>query len=225
MRLRPPLPEAHGPERVAFTLQAVESRRLNGSPRLELNVIGRVSDQSIALDALAGPHQMRILNIIVSARRRVSSLGPSRQSRKGRAPSRLCQEVPTKITELMQDLARSLEKAGRQRGKRTAHAEGRRIDNRPISKAQEDALAAPDDFILWDGSQRTVVVIGPRNRIHIFNPEGRHITSFILGADAIQSRVQRKRWLKLRGDKLERFNHAAGRLFQKGLQGTRMKET
>ncbi len=76
LKMRLPGENRSEPERVACTLQAVESRRLDGSPRLELNVLARLSDGSPALDAIQGPYQTRVSDVIASARHRISSLRP-----------------------------------------------------------------------------------------------------------------------------------------------------
>ena len=193
------------PERVAFTLQAVEFRRLDGSPRLELNVLARLSDGSAALDAIQGPYQARISDVISSARHRISSLRPPLRSQAKRRRTSPLPDTTSRVADILQGLARKLERVGRQRGRRTAHAEGNRIKNRPTSKAWEDALGAPTESILWDRQERTFVVLGPRSRVHVFSPQGRHVTSLVLAPEAVQSRKRRKRWLPLTEDQKERF--------------------
>lgn len=194
------------PERVAFTLQAVESRRTDGSPRLELNVIGRLWDGSPAMDALAGPFQLRIQNMISEARRRIQHLTPRRGPGAALRP-----DTASRAEKILLEVVRRLGQLSRQKERRTTHAEQRGFDRRPTSKAWEDAEAAPSDRILWDERQKTLVVLGPRNRVHIFTPAGRHVTSLLLNAEAIQGRIRCGRWQRPSADWLGRFSRAVGR--------------
>jgi hypothetical protein len=223
LKIRIPGPNRSEPERVACTLQAVESRRQDGSPRLELNVLARLSDGSPALDAIKGPYQTRVSDVISSARRRISSLRPPS---KGHAERRLASSLPdtaSLVADLLQGLARKLEKVGRQRGRRTAHAEGNRIKNRPTSKAWEDTFGAAEESVLWDKHERTFVVLGPRNRVHVFSRQGRHVTSLILASEAVRSRKRRQRWMPLTDDQREQFGSAIELLAQEASKepGTR----
>jgi hypothetical protein len=210
MRVRSSGEKTNEPERVAFTLQAVESRKLDGTPRLELNVLARLSDGSPALHAFKGAYQMRVSDVIGSARHRISSLRPPSKPSPRRRAGTSIPDTPTLVASTLQGLARKLEKVGRQRGRRTAHAEGHRVKNRPTSKAWEDAFKAPYDSVLWDKHEKTFVVIGPRNRVHVFSPEGRHVTSLGMASEAVRSRKRRKRWLPLTQDQRERFGSAIG---------------
>ena len=223
LKMRIPGENRSEPERVACTLQAVESRRLDGSPRLELNVLARLSDGSPALDGIKGPYQTRVSDVISSARHRISSLRPPS---KGHAEKRRASSLPdtaSLVADILQGLARKLEKVGRQRGRRTAHAEGHRIKNRPTSKAWEDAFGAAEESVLWDKHESTFVVLGPRSRVHVFSRQGRHVTSLVLASEAVRSRKRRKRWIPLIDDQREQFGSAIGLLAQEASKdpGTR----
>jgi len=214
LKIRIPGENRSEPERVACTLQAVESRRLDGSPRLELNVLARLSDGSPALDAIKGPYQTRVSDVISSARHRISSLRPPS---KGHAEKRRASSLPDTASlsaDILQGLARKLEKVGRQRGRRTTHAEGHRIKNRPTSKAWEDAFGAAEESVLWDKNEGTFVVLGPRNRVHVFSRQGRHVTSLVLSSEAVRSRKRRKRWTPLTDAQKEQFGSAISLLAQ-----------
>jgi hypothetical protein len=214
LKMRIPGENRSEPERVACTLQAVESRRLDGNPRLELNVLARLSDGSPALDAIKGPYQTRVSDVISSARHRISSLRPPS---KGHVEKRRASSLPdtaSLVADILQGLARKLEKVGRQRGRRTTHAEGHRTKNRPTSKAWEDAFGAAEESVLWDNHERTFVVLGPRNRVHVFSRQGRHVTSLVLVSEAVRSRKRRKRWTPLTDDQREQFGSAIDLLAQ-----------
>lgn len=212
LRMRLPGTDRGEPERVACTLQAVESRRLDGSPRLALNVLATLSDGSPALDAIQGPYQTRIADVISSARHRIGSLRPSSRTRTRKVRSTGTPDTDSVVTDILQGLSRKIEKVGRQGGRRTAHAEAHREKNRPTSKAWEDAFSAAEDAVLWDKHEKTFVVLGPRNRVHVFSQEGRHVTSLVLPRDAVRSRRQRRRWVPLTDDQRERFGSAVGLL-------------
>jgi len=206
LSLRPSGLEKGLPERVAFTLQAVECRHPDGSPRLEVNLLGQMPDGSAAADALAESHHERILRILAEGRRRIDLLGsrvfsPPKQHRRPSADP----DLSTEVERILKGVACSLERAGRQKERRTVHAEARSADRRPTSQALADASHAPDEHLLWDVRRKTVVVCGPRNRVHIFSPDGRHITSMSLQAELVRSRVKRGRWLPLSDELRERF--------------------
>jgi hypothetical protein len=212
MRLYPPHQGDQEPVRVALTVQAVESCRLDGSPRLDLNVLGRLWDDSPVLLALGELHQSRILDIIAETRRGIQGIGSSGEMRHGPRQGRLHPDAGMRVARALKEMARSVERLGRQAVRRTAHAEERRADNRPTFKALEDACTVPEDRLLWDEHKGTVVVIGPRNRVHVFSLDGRHVTSLALEGETIQGRLRRRRWRRLIGDPLERFRVAVGRV-------------
>jgi len=214
LKMRVPGENRSDRERVACTLQAVESRRLDGSPRLELNVLARLSDGSPALDAINGPYQTRVSDVISSARHHISSLRPPSKGHTRRRRGTSLPDTASLVADILQGLARKLEKVGRQRGRRTTHAEGHRIKNRPTSKALEDAISAAEASVLWDKHERTFVVLGPRNRVHVFSRQGRHVTSLVLASEAVRSRKRRKRWVPLIDEQREQFGSAIGLLAQ-----------
>jgi hypothetical protein len=161
--------------------------------------------------------------VISSARHRISSLRPPSG---GHAEKRRASSLPdtaSLVADILQGLARKLEKVGRQRGRRTAHAEEHRIKNRPTSKAWQDAFGAAEGSVLWDKHERTFVVLGPRNRVHVFSRQGRHVTSLLLASEAVRSRKRRKRWVPLTDDQREQFGSAICLLAQEAAKapGTR----
>jgi hypothetical protein len=214
------VPCGHGGEweKAAFTLQAVESRRFDGSPRLDLNVLGRLGSGSPAVDSLSGPYQGRLLDAIREARRRIQHVAPSGGADRGSAGGGLPSMVSERVGGILRDTARRLERIGRQTGRRTVHAERRREANRPTSSAWADVGAAPPERILWDERKKTVVIVGPRHRVHVFSLDGRHITSLLLDGEAVEARVRRNRWRPLEGDAAALFRAAVSR-FQGEMAG------
>jgi len=199
-------------ERVAFSLQAVVSRGRNRSPRLELNVLGRLSGGRPAMDAVQGPFQTRVFHVVASARRTLQTLDPFCNGRgTGTVRDSSDGRRPEPAVDFLKKLARTLQKVGRQRGRRTTHAEDRRVTRRHTSSALRDVESAADDLFLWDEQHRTVVVVGPKNRVHVFSPDARHVTSLLLQSDEVKSRLRRRRWVPLSGEGLQRFRRAANR--------------
>jgi hypothetical protein len=198
-------------ERTAFTLQVVESRKLDGSPRLDLNVLGRLGNGSPAVESLSGPHQTRLLDVIGEVRRRIQHLAPARGGAKGTVVPALPKDTSDRVERVLRETARRLERISRQTGRRTAHAEKRREANRPTSNAWADVGAVPAERILWDERKKTVVILGPRQRVHIFSRDGRHVTSLLLDGEAVEARVRRRRWRPLEGDLVALFRAAVGR--------------
>jgi hypothetical protein len=99
-----------------------------------------------------------------------------------------------KIPGILHDLRRAVERGGRQRERRTRHADERRRENRPTQAALQDAWKASDTDLLADDARGTLIVLGPRGRAHAFTPGGKHVTSLILDREALSRRMARKRW-------------------------------
>lgn len=195
-----------GQERVALTAQAVEVRGLDGLPRAELNLLGLVPGEGGIWELLELLHYGRIKDLLAEARRKIQLLNGATLIKRARKGPRGINEADSE--RVLKGLARRLEKIGRQARRRTSHAEIRRGHLRPTYKALEDAVLAPPERILWDARRKTVVVLGPRQRAHVFSPEGKHITSLILDGEAVESRIRRKRWTVLEDELLERFREA-----------------
>lgn len=83
------------------------------------------------------------------------------------------------------------ERAGR---RRTKHAEDRRKQKRPTGHALSDLDRADDEQVLQDTHRSTFVVLGERGRTHIFNPQGRLVTSIQYTPEAIERRRSSGRW-------------------------------
>lgn len=99
------------------------------------------------------------------------------------------------VVPFLRALARDLESHARGALRRTGHALARvRQSMRPTEKAFPDARTAPDEKLLVDSQEGTLVVLGPRNRVHVFTPQGRQITSLRLSAEAIAGRQRSGRW-------------------------------
>jgi hypothetical protein len=201
-------PSGGPPQRLALTFQAVESRTPGGDLRLTLNVIGGLSEPAVLDELLAddrgwAPVVFRAKEIAARAIQEIER--KTRLAREGHRrdeASRLMRQVPVVLSRL----AESLERGERQRKRRTQHAEDRRsAGTRPVHTALQDALAlAPEG---WHEDTRTGarVAVTPEGRAHLFSETGRHITSFLLEAPALEHRLRIGRWRKLEASEALRF--------------------
>ncbi len=103
-----------------------------------------------------------------------------------------------RIEGLIEGLARRLEKGKRAQARRTKHAATRHDQgDRPTRMALADLAAAKDENVLLDTRRRTFVVLGEKGRAHVFNRQGKLVTSIRYAADAIERRRQNGRWKAL----------------------------
>lgn len=124
---------------------------------------------------------------------------------RGRLPRAERVSLREQLFATLRHLANSLERKGRQARRRTAHAELRQQQQRPVAKAHEDLAAAlPEDFCL-DRKTQCIVVLGRKGRLHVFNPEARHVTSLQLEGGQLERRFQRQRYVRLEPAALAEF--------------------
>lgn len=190
---------SRGKSRLALSIQVVECRE----PRTRhyLNVVGLLGDGGAAELELEGHLEPRLADALAAARVKLSdlSLGACRpaRARKGAAghrPSR-GRESDRLALRLLQRLARNLERIYRQSHRRTQHSQTRHLNReRPASTALRDALAAKSADIYRDVQTDTWVVIGPRNRVHVFNDAGQHVTSVVYPGESIRKRTASGKW-------------------------------
>jgi len=189
----------------AITVQAVESRYFDGRIRLDLNTIGfQQGQESIAVQLSSGRYHRlnRFLKGTVTRLKDVENQLSDRPD--GSAIRKYMGRVPA----IMTDLARSINQMNRQDQRRTRHAVNRRDDGRPIQAAAEDVTRAKDESIYFDTFRKTVVVSGPKNRVHIFTPSGRHVTSLKVSSDELSRKITRNRWRPMKSADLTLFRDA-----------------
>ena len=118
---------------------------------------------------------------------------------------------------LLQDLAKQLQGRTRSAGRRTQHGlERSEQGQRPTSRAYPDASEASDNAIMWDIDQSTVVVVGQKGRVHVFTPDGRHVTSVVMQRAAIDRRRQQGRWRQAEPEERGEFRISIKRLVAAG---------
>lgn len=196
-------------DRVAFTVQAVEVRHPAASARLRLNLLGPLDHALIAAAAGEGAPRNQaeqLRRTLEQARRRLETA----ERRVGDAEARaeaidVAALVEPTLGRLRGDLIRVL----RPRTERTRHAEARhRGGERPTSTAWDDARAAGAERLLADRRRQTVVVLGPRNRAHVFTHAGRHVTSLRLEPGEVGRKTASRRWVPLDDDAVQAFRAA-----------------
>lgn len=176
----------------AVTLQAVESRYPDSRTRISLNLIGTTPAGASAETHFAEGAAPWFQDLLRTARARARALEDdlARTSATGKRRSEILRRVPG----LLAEIGRGVERAGRQHERRTRHAEERREDRRPTQAALRDARRAGDASIFADEQRGTLIVVGPRGRVHAFAPGGRHVTTMVLEGDALDRRLRTERW-------------------------------
>jgi hypothetical protein len=177
------------PDRVAISVQIVESRRATGGSRLAMNLIG-VAPESAPIDDYLADHAPEFHDALRAARRRLKEIESNLGHRSGSDRSEVLRHVPGVLV----DLRRALERLERQRTRRTHHVEKRRADHRPTHAASRDAARAGADAIFFDRRRETLIVLGPRGRAHAFTVDGRHVTSLVLDSESLSRRIARGRF-------------------------------
>lgn len=179
--------------RFALTFQAVEAFGADGGWELRLNLLACAPEGDTAA-WLADERLAWLRRARDAARRDLARVEAraraARAARDGAAFGRALGGVPA----VLRRLAQSLERGGRQVARRTRHADERRASRRPVHMAVADALRARSGPVYVDMRTDGLVVCGEQGRAHVFNREGRHVTSFVLPPGGAQTRVRTGRW-------------------------------
>ncbi len=167
----------------AFSFQLLRGTTLEGRVRLRLHAVGAVDPMDLADPA--------ILQIMSRFQRHLDTeaLRLEGQQKQGEV------DEESFVRPLLEDFARQLQHRSRSAARRTQHGlERSETGQRPTSRAYPDAGEAHDDTILWDVDQATIVVQGPKGRVHVFTPDAKHVTSVVMQGDAIGRRRNMGRW-------------------------------
>lgn len=192
-------PQGRG--RVALTVQAVETNHL--SRRVHMNVVGVFADRQLVAPFLEESFDSRLCDALANARSKLAEFalhggngggaGTGRRLR-GRGRNRYA-DRERRVLRILRRLARNIDQISRQSTRRTNHSQERhRNRGRPASTALRDALGARREAIFRDTREGTWVVVGPRNRVHIFNDGGQHVTSVIYPGETIRKRTTLGKW-------------------------------
>jgi hypothetical protein len=194
-------------ERWAVSLQAVEYRMRDGRPRLDLNVVSGALGSAGLSGILTQKNDEGLYATVARARGMIGSIGErSINRRTGEWYSR---NFESNVYDVLQNLARFLERNDHHHRSRTRHARVERPrSNRPISSALSDTERAQEEDFFIDTKHSTIVVIGPHNRSHIFNFEGRLVTSINYEGDEIQSKLRTRHWMPATIKEIQDFRSA-----------------
>jgi hypothetical protein len=184
-----------GTGRLAMTFQVVEMRGRTGGLELRLNTLAGVPAGVRLDDLFAEEWESWAFRARELATRALAAMSERAEAaRQGRRSEEL-QGVMRRVPSVLRRLAEFLERGHRQGRRRTRHVEERRQhDGRPVHKALDDARAAVADSVYVDEKSGTLVVCGAQARAHVFNPAGRHVTSFVLGPGDLELRLRTRRW-------------------------------
>ena len=183
---------------VALCFQAVQTSP-TGAPRL--NVIGTLPDSTPAVETLESRADPRIATALRTARQQLRDVALIKVARRRRAAV-----TRSRCAAILQRLARNLERIFRQKRRRTRHSQTRHLDRRrPAARALHDALNAGRPAFFRDVEECTWVVLGPKNRVHVFNDRGLHVTSVVYQGESIRQRTTRGKWKPPHEDELAAF--------------------
>jgi hypothetical protein len=196
--------------RCAFSFQLLRGTTLEGRVRLRLHAVGAVDPMD-----LADPAIMQILSRF-QRQLDVEAMRLEGQQQNGEV------DEEAFVLPMLQDFARQLQNRTRNAGRRTQHGLERAEEGqRPTSRAYPDAGEASDDAILWDLDQNTVVVLGGKGRVHVFTPQGKHVTSVMMQGHAIDRRRHMGRWRLAEPEERGEFRIHIKRLVAAGENTTR----
>ncbi|MFM7203847.1 MAG: hypothetical protein ACKO6N_23950 [Myxococcota bacterium] len=179
--------------RVALTLQVLEVSTPVQGPRLRLNLLGLTFDELLEASAEARPREAaeRLRRTLQGVRHKLEVL-----SRKAVFAEQVGEKLmlEAEVLPLLEELAVDVERLFKLPA-RTQHAHMRHQSReRPTSNALGDVRTAPLDRYFVDEERDTVVVLGPKQRAHVFSPDGRHVTSMQLLPGELERKAQRGRW-------------------------------
>jgi hypothetical protein len=181
--------------RLAITFQVVETRGRAGGLELRLNTLAGVPAGVDLDDLFAEEWESWAFRARELAARVLAAMTERAEAARRTRRAEELQAVMRRVPTVLRRLAEFLDRGHRQGRRRTLHVEDRRRhDGRPVHKALDDARTAAAEAVYVDERSGTLVVCGAQGRAHVFNPEGRHVTSFVLGPGDFDLRLRTRRW-------------------------------
>lgn len=120
-------------------------------------------------------------------------------------------DVSQRIDGILNGMARRLQQARRSRDRRTEHAQDRhKTGDRPTSFALKDLAIAREESFLFDRRRKTVVVLGQRGRAHIWNLDGKLVTSIRYSTDSIERKKKLEIWRPARVEEIAGLRKVVG---------------
>ncbi|MDY0058178.1 MAG: hypothetical protein RBU45_00065 [Myxococcota bacterium] len=197
-----------GRERICASFQALRVHPQGGRPRLLLHPVGlRPRELEVEPEELGGLDPLPLRDLLRASHERLQGLllkeagGPPRDE-----PSAALADLAEGV---LNKLKGGLERMFRQRERRTRHAGERSQEpGRPVEQALRDATAVAAGDLLCDAHRRTLIVLGPRGRAHVFSATAQLVTSLKLDRDAVRRRMDRERWRTADASELAAFRQA-----------------
>ena len=198
------LPQPKGPpSAIALSAVALERRLPSGAPRYTVNLVSNLPPPHHLPTLLAERIVPPLSDWAAVLRRELAGVTDRLIEAQSTGRRLSAGESRTLVERALEVSAQYLEKRLRRRSGRTDHAEERSHDpERPTASALSDAFAAKDDSLFYDRRERTVIVRGPHNRIHVFRGDGTHITSILYTGEAIRDRLAVGRWVPLEATRI-----------------------
>ena len=190
-------------EGIVLTVQVVRMRETQ--PHLQLRFLGIEERDIIIAAAENSPRSPaeQLRRTLEKVRRRLASI--ERRAYRGDTlidPPYLVDAVGAVVNRIRGDLNRIFNS----RDDRTAHGRKRHQGGqRPTTSAKDDARSVSSERLLMDTRRKTLVVVGPRSRAHIFTVEGLHVTSLRLEPGELERKMSRTRWRRTSSTEFEQF--------------------
>ncbi len=175
------------PEPLAVTLQLVSSHGARSGRRYGVNVLG-VGPGGEPLGNLWDKlGEIPWSDAVRWAQAALDGLGRARRATED--------DLAARLDGILHGLARRIEKGRRARERKTHHARERHAEReRPTRMALADLARANREHILVDTRSAGLVVLGERGRAHVFNPDGKLVTSIRYSPPAIARRRSNGLW-------------------------------
>lgn len=191
-------------EKTAITFQIVEVRGAHGEIELKLNTIMRAPPSQSVIDLLCEGWQPAVARARDLALKQIGNIQENIHAAAAMGDREAVRRQFQRVPAILRSLADSLERGYRQECRRTRHAEDRRKE-RPVHKALDDLRLAPLEAFFMDEKSGTMAVCSSQGRVHVFAPNGRHVTSLRLRPSVIDQRLRIKRWRPASSDEIARF--------------------
>jgi hypothetical protein len=198
------------PLRVAVTFQAVEVRDSTGALRVRLNAMAGLPEGQSLQDLFASGWQPGLLRAYELTNHLIDAIEWRAAAARTRGDADELGSAMRQVPGALRRLSDSIERGIRQEGRRTRHVEERRHEQRPVHKALDDAKLITPEKLFFDEKTSAFVACGDQGRAHVFSPEGKHITSFILHPGAVDFRLRTKRWRLATEEEFTSFNGKLG---------------
>ncbi|PIE23308.1 MAG: hypothetical protein CSA62_07885 [Planctomycetota bacterium] len=182
--------------RVALTVQVV--RRDDGDGKLRL-----LAHPVCAVDLFDLPE----FGVVRHLRRFQQDLDALGQRLAGRQAAGEDFDLEEEVLSELRDLVRRLGTTAKNRERKTDHSRERE-GQRPTQLAFPEARSARDHHLFVDTEEQTIVVIGRKGRVHVFSPDGRHVTSVVMPPPNVRQRQKSGRWRAAEPEERGNFREA-----------------